>query len=102
MVGKLEKDGKGEVDDGSLYVHELIWKLYISLKEKEYKEVHFTAESIFGDETITSVISVYRGLKPANIVLTEILKYVEENGSIGVREIREIEEDMSWKDSDTI
>lgn len=71
--------------------------LYDESKKLEATDGHFTAHKIFKDEQASGVFSVYIGIKPAYMVLSELKEQLERNGDEHMLNlIASIEEDISF------
>ena len=60
-------------------------------EETNAREIHITRENIQGDNDLTIVMSAYKGIKPAHIVLNELYEWAERNNLEVARMIRGIE-----------
>lgn len=86
-----------KVDPSNIDQSKVIKTLFDQSKEFEATDAHFTAHKIFKDEQATGVFSVYLGIKPAHMVLSELKQHLEDNGETTIlNAIEKIEEDISF------
>lgn len=86
-----------KIDPSNIDQTKVIKMLYEQSKELEATDAHFTAYKIFHDEQATGVFSVYQGVKPAHMVLAEIIELAEENKDQDLLDmIQAITEDISF------
>ncbi len=79
-----------------------IFGLVDQAKKLGAEDVHFTANNIQHTKDLTSVVSVYNGIKPAHMVLSELYEWAEENNEELRSLIEKIESDMSWNEENPV
>lgn len=61
-------------------------------------DAHIAMHNVNRTKDLTAVVSVYDGVKPAHIVLEELLKWADRNDSDLFERIERMQQDMSWND----
>lgn len=65
-------------------------------------DIHFKAHNIRHTKGITSVVSVYDNVKPANMVLDELYAWAEKHDESLIQRIEALDRDMSWNDDNPV
>lgn len=63
---------------------------------------HISMNNIKHTKGLTAVISVYDGIKPANMILDELYEWAEENNEEVRSLIEKLEQDMSWNEKNLV
>lgn len=79
-----------------------VFMLADQLKQVNGTDIHFAANNIRHTKGLTSVVSVYNNIKPANKVLDELYEWAEKNDVSLKARIKEIERDMSWNEENPV
>lgn len=79
-----------------------ILKLAKQVQELGAGSGHFTAHNIQHTKGLTSVISVYDSIKPANMILDELYEWAEKNNEEVKLLIEKLEKDMSWNEGNPV
>lgn len=80
----------------------IIFGLVDQVKKLGAVDGHFTANNIQHTKGLTSVVSVYDGIKPAHMVLSELYEWAEENSKEVKDLIKRIESDMAWNEENPV
>lgn len=80
----------------------IVFGLVDQVKKLNADDGHFTANNIQHTKGLTSVISVYDGIKPAHMVLSELYEWAEVNNEEVKNLIEKIESDMSWNEENPV
>jgi hypothetical protein len=72
-------------------------RIYDDMKKIGASDYHFTANQIFKDKKASGVIAVYNGIKPAYMVLNEMIEYAEKHGHKIILELVDaLQNDLSF------
>lgn len=63
---------------------------------------HFGLYNIQHTKGLTAVISIYDGIKPANVILDELYEWAENNNEEVKLLIEKLEKDMSWNEENPV
>jgi len=80
----------------------VILSLAKQVQELKAGSGHFTINDIKHTKGLTAVISVYDGVKPANMIIDELYEWAEENNEEVKLLIEKLENDMSWNEENPV
>lgn len=80
----------------------IVFGLVDQVKKIGATDGHFTANNIQHTKGLTSVVSVYDGVKPAHMVLSELKEWAEESNEDVKCLIEKIENDMTWNEENPV
>lgn len=80
----------------------IVFGLVDQVKKLGAADGHFTANNIQHTKGLTSVVSVYDGIKPAHMVLLELYEWAEGNNEEVKNLIEKIESDMTWNEENPV
>ena len=79
-----------------------IFTLVDQLKKTESTDVHFTMNNIQHTKGLIAVVSVYDGIKPAQMVLKELYEWAENNNEEVKNLIEKLKQDMTWNEENPV
>lgn len=75
--------------------------LYDQSKALNAVEAHFMANQIFGDEQASAVYSVFIGVKPDHLIISELMDWAQANGNQELLDkIESLSNDLSFLQED--
>lgn len=78
----------------------MIEHLVEALKVTNATSGHATFDPVFGEDSMTAVISVYNESQPSHMILDKLVDWLEETNQTEVLDkIQALEEDNSWRNS---